>query len=89
MINPILASQAIKELAPNAEFAYRNDDLDTMEWHTPDIAQPSKKNIEAKIKELEMRVENEKAAKIAARQSAVSKLIDLGLTEDEAKAFLG
>lgn len=28
-------------------------------------------------------------AKVLARQSAINKLIDLGLTEEEAKAFLG
>ena len=31
----------------------------------------------------------EENAKVSARESAVSKLIDLGLTEEEAQAFLG
>jgi hypothetical protein len=39
------------------------------------------KNAEAYILEL--------AKKDAAKESAINKLIDLGLTEDEAKAFLG
>lgn len=86
-MNPMLVSRAILELAPGAEFAYRDDNLDLMEWHTPTIQQPSKKAIEEKVKELEVRLKKDKEEKEKARQSALAKLAALGLTEDEIAAL--
>lgn len=79
---------AIHALAPGAEWKFNDDNLDTLEWFS-DSTPPTK---EAIIKE----AENQKKLEIeeiqlrkAAKASAMNKLIDLGLTEDEAKAFLG
>lgn len=41
---------AIKSLSPNAEFAVRGDDI---EWHSPNIAQPTEAEIQAEITRLE------------------------------------
>ena len=82
-----IISKAILELAPGAEFAYRDDNLDLMEWHTPEIEQPSKEAIEKKVKELEIQLKKNKEQKEKARESALAKLAALGLTEDEIAAL--
>lgn len=41
------------------------------------------------VEAIRLESETEEQAKIQAKQSALSKLADLGLTEEEAKAILG
>ena len=45
-------ADAIRELAPNASFGIANDDYSRLDWQSPDIAQPSKEEVEAKLTEL-------------------------------------
>jgi len=78
---------AIHTLAPNAEWKFNNDDLDTLEWFSTDIRQPSNEAIIAQAiieenKEKE-KIENQEKAKISAR----AKLAALGLTEEEIAAL--
>ena len=42
---------AIRALHPDAQFTMVNDDI--TEWHSPDITQPDRKELDAKVTELE------------------------------------
>jgi hypothetical protein len=46
-------AEAVIALRPNAQYAVRDNDYDTMEWFSPDISIPTKQEVEAKIAELE------------------------------------
>ena len=54
-ISPINSSKAISLLAPGC--AYHADGNEILEWLTPDIPQPSKEDIQAKVDELEAEYE--------------------------------
>lgn len=80
-------SLAIHTLAPGAEWKFNDDDLDTLEWLSPKIPQPTKEQILAQAiieenKEKE-KIENQAKAKASAR----AKLAALGLTEEEIAAL--
>lgn len=45
-------TEALLALTPTAQFAVRDDDYEKIEWYSDDINQPSKKDVEEKIKEL-------------------------------------
>lgn len=46
-------AEAVIALRPNAQYAVRDNDYDTMEWFSPDITIPTREEIDAKIAELE------------------------------------
>jgi hypothetical protein len=76
-------AEAILALAPNAQFRYENDDLDSLLWLDESITQPDVKDIEAKAKALIVEADKAIEAKVTARASALAKLAALGLTPDE------
>lgn len=78
--------EAIRNLAPNAEFAFSGEDLTTLDWHSTDIAQPSVAAIEIEIAKVKKAKETEEADKAAAKAALLAKL---GITADEAKLLLG
>ena len=47
----ILIEDAIRALHPDAQFTMVNDDI--TEWHSPDITQPDREELNAKVTELE------------------------------------
>ena len=77
--------RAIQKLAPSAEFVFSGEDLTTLDWLSPDIAQPSIAAIEEALVVLQAELATEAATKAAARQALLDKL---GITEDEAKLLL-
>ena len=85
MKQPFFVFEAVKQLAPEAEFSLWNDDIETLQWiEVPYwVEQPSKEQILARVDELKsayaLSLEEQKTAK----ESAVSKLLALGLTEKE------
>jgi len=81
MINPL--SSALQSLRPNAEFSFTDQDINTIVWHTEGVTTPSQAEIDAAVIELEAK----DAAKVDARQSALSKLAALGLTPEEIAAL--
>lgn len=85
----MILQKSILELSPSAEFVITNNDLDTIEWKDGDFYIPSKTEIMEKVKEITNRENTEKNKKEELKKSAIDKLIDLGLTDEEAKAFLG
>jgi hypothetical protein len=76
--------KAILALKPSAQFTIVNNDFDTMVWHSTDIQKPTKKQVEQKCQELE---DYDKQIPLK-REKAISKLIELGLTEEEVKLLL-
>jgi hypothetical protein len=48
-----MITEAIKELAPNAEWVLTDDDLSTLNWLSSDITRPTDAEINAKVAELE------------------------------------
>ena len=45
-------TQALRQLAPGAEWAFDNDDYNKIKWFSPDIPKPTRAQVEAKIAEL-------------------------------------
>jgi hypothetical protein len=73
--------QAIFNLAPSAEFVFTEDDLTTLEWGTPNIAQPTNAAIMAEAKRL--------ADLPIVEPTVADKLASVGLSIDDLKAALG
>ena len=80
--------EAILKINPKAQISLINDDINTIVWEngTPPIP---KEQILAMIPIVEQEIANEEAKKIANKQSALTKLSALGLTEAEIKAIIG
>jgi len=79
--------KAIKKINPNAEFTYKDDNIDTIEWLNGTTPIP-KADIEAKMAELPTE-EEEATQKETDVASGKQKLKDLGLTDAEIKALTG
>lgn len=74
--------QAIQSLRPNAQFVITENDIENIVWHTDD--EPlTVEQVTNEVKKLE----TQEKAKTAARASALAKLAELGLTEEEVKAL--
>jgi hypothetical protein len=81
--------EAIKSIQPYAEFGIYNNDYSTLEWYDdPTVVPiPTKEEAEAAHEVLKAAYAAEQQAKADARQSALNKLMALGLTEEEALAL--
>lgn len=80
---------AIKSLRPNTEWSMNGEDVENIIWHTPGVEPLTEEEVLAKIAELESLEQAEADARAAARESAISKLSALGLSEDEIRALVG
>ena len=74
-------------LRPGAEWSMTNDDVENITWHTEGVTPLTQAEVDAEVARLEQKAIDDAAAREAARESAVAKLIALGLTEDEVKAM--
>jgi hypothetical protein len=45
-------TEALLKICPQAQFAVRDDEYDKIEWHSVDIEQPTREQVEAAIEEL-------------------------------------
>ena len=83
-----MIEKAILKINPNAEFTVSADDINRITWlnGTTPI---SKADIEAMIPTVEAEIEQEKQDAITKKASAKSKLLALGLTEEEIKLTFG
>jgi hypothetical protein len=81
--------EAIKSIQPYASFGLYNNDYSTLEWYDdPTVVPiPTKEEAEAAHEVLKAAYAAEQQAKADARQSALNKLMALGLTEEEALAL--
>ena len=81
--------KAIKKINSNAEFTYKNDDVDTIEWlnNTTPI---SKEDIKAMIPIVEQEIKDEETAHTSAKTTGKAKLkTGDALTDAEIKALFG
>jgi len=77
---------AIQKINPNAKFYFDGDDVDTIEINWIDETTPISKE---DIKNMIPTVEEEFANRETKKASAKSKLLALGLTEEEIKLTFG
>lgn len=77
--------KAIKELSPDAEFAFSSDDLSTLEWHNADAKRPTDAEIMAHCEVVIANLETEATTKAANKAAILDRL---GLTADEAALLL-
>ena len=82
-------SQAIFLLRPTAEFSFTDNDYSTVKWDKLDGEAPTQSEITAAIKIIKANEAKAEADKVAAKQSAQTKLAALGLTEEEVASILG
>lgn len=79
--------KAINNLRPSSEFSFTDNDYSTIQWHVLDGTAPTKKQIEDEIAKIKAAELAEETAKIAAANSAITKLEALGLTAEEIAAI--
>jgi len=84
-MNTIELVKAIKHLKPNSEFSFTDDDYSTIVWDQLEGDAPTKKDIDAAIKQIKADELTEAATKAAAKSALLDRL---GITEDEAKLLL-
>jgi hypothetical protein len=80
-------AEAINLYNPNAQWTLLGDDYDTLDWHSLDIAKPTKAELENLLLEVEAVKAQQEADKATAKASAEAKLVALGLTTDDLKAL--
>lgn len=78
-------AKAIRKLKPTAEFSFTNEDYSTIKWDVLEGDAPTKKEIDAAIKQIATDELTEAATKAAAKSALLERL---GITEDEAKLLL-
>ena len=81
--------EAVASLRPNVEWSMNGDDVEGIIWHTPNVVPLTQTEVEAEMLRLESIAADAEQAKIAARESAKSKLAALGLTVDEITSLIG
>ena len=75
-------------LRPSEEWTLNGDDYSGLTWLS-DTTKPTEKELETAYPLAVAAKEDKKAAKVAARESAVVKLAALGLNDAEIKAIVG
>ena len=85
----ITTQQAVASLRPNTEWSMSGDDVEGIIWHTPDVEPLTTAEVEAEILRLEQAAVDAEAVKVAARESAITKLSALGLNVSEVEAIVG
>jgi len=80
-------TKAIISLYPTAFWELHGDDYSGLVWKSEDVEKPSEEELFAECDRLKEQAEIDAQAKINARQSALNKLMALGLTEEEALAL--
>ena len=82
-------NNAILSLRPTSQFSISDNDYSTIQWSVLDGDAPTLKEIETELKKLNDGAAKAEADKVAAKQSAQTKLAALGLTADEVAAIVG
>ena len=71
---------------PNKHWILTGDSYDGLDWHD-ESTKPTQSELDALWESTQSTTESLKQAKIDAKQSALNKLMALGLTEEEALAL--
>jgi transposase len=89
-------SEAMESLARGKSWMLEDDDYETLQWFEKDSNPPTKEEVEEEIlnlyqqaEEIKLQKAQEQKNKEVAQKSAIDKLSNLGLTEEEAKAIIG
>ena len=85
----ITTAQAVMSLRPDTEWSMNGDDVENIIWHTDGVEPLTTAEVEAEMQRLEQELLDVEAAKVAARESAMSKLAALGLSVSEVEAIVG
>jgi len=80
---------AILSIKSDAQVSVSGEDINTLEWHDGNPTNITNEQILAKQTELQNAEDNRIEQEIANKQSALTKLSALGLTEAEIKAIIG
>jgi hypothetical protein len=80
---------AVRFLYPDAVFSMVNDDVSMITWVGEEFPTPTAKQLSDAIKSIEDKEAQDILDKEESKNSALSKLQALGLTEAEAKAIAG
>ena len=80
-------AEAINLYNPKAQWTLLGDDYETLDWHSVDIAKPTKAELENLLSQVETVKAQQEAKKAADKASATAKLEALGLTTDDLKAL--
>ena len=83
----ITTAQAVMNLRPGAEWSMSDNDVENMIWHTEGVQPLTQAEVTAEVARVEQAAIDDAAAKEAARESGVAKLLALGLTVDEVAAM--
>ena len=78
-------AEAINLYNPKAQWTLLGDDYATLDWHSVDIAKPTKAELENLLSQVES-IKAQQEAETAADKAAL--LSKLGITADEAKLLL-
>jgi hypothetical protein len=76
--------EAIISLVPGAQVVVRGEEV---EWYEPSVAPVTEEQIQEEMVRLQAEAQVAVEAQVAAKQSALNKLMALGLTEEEALAL--
>jgi len=85
----ITTAEAVMSLRPGAEWTMSGDDVEGIVWHTPGVTPLTQAEVNAEVTRLEAAVEATEAERVAALESARSKLAALGLNDVEVAAVIG
>jgi len=79
-------SQILLRNYPNTQWIMSGGSYDDLDWHD-ESTKPTKEELDALWETTQEQIAAEAQAKIDNKQSALSKLMSLGLTEEEALAL--
>ena len=85
----ITTENAIMSLRPNIEWTMIGDNIEEIIWHTPDVDPLTIFEVQEEIQRLESAAIAAEETKIAAKESAILKLSELGLNYEEVEAIMG
>jgi hypothetical protein len=84
----ITTAQAVMSLRPGVEWSMSGDDVEGIIWHTPNVTPLTQVEVEAEVARLEQEEINKEEQRIAALESAKTKLASLGLSDIEIDALM-
>jgi len=79
--------KALEKLRPNSEWIWHGQDYEGLEWLDTEQTKPTEEQINNKASTIEAEEQQAKKDSENAKTSAITKLKDLGLTDDEIKAI--
>jgi hypothetical protein len=80
---------AVSNLRPGVEWTMVGNDVANIVWHTEGVEPLTEAEVAVELDRLELVKQQKEDAKVVAKESALTKLTALGLTEEEINAILG